>query len=177
MKRKTKSKPQEKPQPIGRPSMFTPELAVILCDRISKGESLRKIAEEEAMPSTTTVLRWLDQDEAFRGQYMRARAMQAMLWAEELLEISDDGRNDYYKDDEGRKRTDYDVIARSRLRIDTRKWMLSKMLPKVYGDKLTTEVSGPGGGPVQIDAGFDASKLSPDEREALRALVLKARGE
>jgi hypothetical protein len=52
-----------------------------------------------------------------------------------LFSIADDGKNDTYEDDEGRTRTDHDVIARSRLRVDTRKWYLSKVLPKIYGDR------------------------------------------
>ncbi len=59
-----------------------------------------------------------------------------MGWADEIVDISDDGRNDTYIDDNGNERTDNERVARSRLRVDTRKWMLSKMLPKVYGDKL-----------------------------------------
>jgi len=53
-----------------------------------------------------------------------------------LLEVADDGRNDTYTDEDGNIRTDHDVIARSRLRVDTRKWLLSKALPKIYGDKI-----------------------------------------
>lgn len=53
------------------------------------------------------------------------------------MEISDDGSNDTYIDpDTGQERTNHEIVARSRLRTDTRKWMLSKVLPKVYGDKL-----------------------------------------
>lgn len=176
MKRKAKAKLEpEVAAKIGRPSKFTPALAEALCLRISNGESLRKICADEDMPHTATILRWLDQDETFRGQYMRARQMQAILWSEEVLEISDEIANDSYEDEDGNIRTNHEVVARSRLRVDTRKWMLSKMLPKVYGDKLMTEVTGKDGGPVQIEA-FDASKLSPEEREALRALLLKGKG-
>lgn len=70
--------------------------------------------------------------------------------ADELLEISDDGLNDRMVDDDGNERIDYDHIARSRLRVDTRKWLLSKALPKIYGDKIQSEVSGPNGGPLVI---------------------------
>ena len=63
--------------------------------------------------------------------------MAGSVLADEILAISDDGLNDTYTDDDGNVRTATDVVARSRLRVDSRKWMLSKMLPKVYGDKLT----------------------------------------
>ena len=70
--------------------------------------------------------------------------------ADELLEIADDGRNDRIADEDGNERTDHDVIARSRLRVDTRKWLLSKALPKIYGDKVQNEHSGPGGAPIAV---------------------------
>lgn len=90
-------------------------------------------------------------DEPRASQYARARESGWAAMAEDCLVVSDDGTNDTYVDDEGRAKTDHDVIARSRLRVDTRKWLLSKMLPKVYGEKQTHEVTGPGGGPLKLD--------------------------
>lgn len=62
--------------------------------------------------------------------------------ADEIIEISDDSSGDVIVDDEGNTRTDAERVARSRLRVDTRKWMLSKMLPKIYGDKIETTHKG-----------------------------------
>lgn len=121
----------------GRPSKFTPELARTICLRIAAGESVRAICEDENMPSESTVRAWaVDDLEGFSAQYTRAIQIRAMGWADEIVEISDDGRNDTFIDDNGNERTDNERVARSRLRVDSRKWMLSKMLPKVYGDKL-----------------------------------------
>lgn len=55
--------------------------------------------------------------------------------ADELLEIADDGSNDTTKNKAGEDSLDAEWMARSRLRVDTRKWLLSKALPKIYGDK------------------------------------------
>jgi hypothetical protein len=122
---------------MGRPSSFTQEVAELICGRIADGESLRKICESADMPSKTTVMRWLadESQKAFRDQYARAREAQADHLAEEILEIADDGRNDTYETDSGTA-VNQDVIARSRLRVDARKWLASKMAPKKYGDKL-----------------------------------------
>lgn len=95
---------------------------------------------EGATPSV--VLDWKERHAEFGEQYARARQIGYQLLADEILEISDDGANDTYVDEDGQLRTDQDVIARSKLRVDSRKWMLSKMLPKVYGEKLQTEHSG-----------------------------------
>lgn len=97
------------------------------------------------MPAKSTVFKWLAGNKGFADQYARAREVQAETMAEDILSIADDGSNDTYKDDEGHPRTDQDVIARSRLRVDARKWLASKLLPKKYGDKVELGGPGPGG--------------------------------
>lgn len=80
---------------------------------------------------------WLDGSRPeFSEQYARAREAQADKLAEEALQISDDGRSDTYVDGDGNVKTDTEVIQRSKLRVDTRKWLASKMAPKKYGDKV-----------------------------------------
>jgi hypothetical protein len=68
-----------------------------------------------------------------------------------------------------------DVIARNRLRVDTRKWMLAKMLPKVYGEKITQEVTGKDGGAIQV-AAVNLKGLSDAELEQMKLLMAKAAG-
>lgn len=122
--------------------MYNTEMATRICEGIASGRSLRTICEDEAMPDKATVFRWLAAHEDFRDQYARAREAQADAMLEEILDIADDGKNDSYTDEEGNVRTNQDVIARSRLRVDTRKWAMSKMAPKKYGDKLDLSHSG-----------------------------------
>lgn len=134
---------------MGRPSIFTQEIADAICERIAEGESLRKICLSEDMPCKASVFKWLGEDKTFSDQYARAREAQADTLADEILDIADDGANDTYVDENGNKRTDQDVIARSRLRFEARKWIASKLKPKVYGDKVQTELTGKDGGPVE----------------------------
>lgn len=121
--------------------MYSQEVADRICSGLAEGKSLRAVCREDGMPSHSTVLGWLEDEDkkAFAEQYARARARQYALLADEIMAIADDGTNDSWVDDDGQVRTNQDVIARSRLRVDTRKWMLSKMLPKVYGDKTVIE--------------------------------------
>lgn len=126
----------------GRPSDYSQELADLICEALAEGHSLRKICQSDDFPNKGTVFRWLATNKAFSDQYARAREAQADCLFDDILAIADDGANDSYTDDEGRTRTDFDVIARSKLRVDARKWMAGKLRPKVYGDKLQTEVSG-----------------------------------
>jgi len=126
---------------MGRPTDFTPKLADIICELIGGGLSLRAICQDGTMPGQTTVYRWLaDPARAeFREQYARAREAQAEHYAEEILEISDETRGDVEIVD-GKIKHVPDNVQRSRLRVDTRKWLMAKLLPKKYGDKL--ELSG-----------------------------------
>ena len=134
----------------GRPSKYSEAVAVEILTRLQDGESLRSICESDHLPTAGCVCNWVVEDHAgFFERYTRARMVQAQRWAAEIVQIADDGENDTYVDENGNERTDHDVIARSRLRVDTRKWMLSKMLPKVYGDKGLLEITGAGGGPIQ----------------------------
>lgn len=122
----------------GRPSKFTQKIADEICERLASGESLRAICEDEHMPVESAVRKWaLDDYQGFYAQYAKARQAQALRWADEIMEISDDGTNDYMETKEGNEVVNHEHIARSRLRVDTRKWLLSKLLPKQFGDKMT----------------------------------------
>jgi hypothetical protein len=128
------------PRPRGRPTVYTDAIADEICQRLADGESLRSICKVQGMPKIATVLGWsLDPGHPFSEQYRRARDIGWRLLAEEILEISDNGGID---------------ANNRRLRVDSRKWLLSKMLPKLYGDKITSEVVGQDGGPVSITVAF-----------------------
>ena len=122
----------------GRPSIFSEEVAQTICDRLALGESLRKICEDPKLPGMTTVIRWLGDEKfsSFRAQYAQAREKQAEFYAAEIIEIADDGSRDSFEDEDGNVRVNQEVVARSRLRVDARKWYASKLAPKKYGDRI-----------------------------------------
>lgn len=97
-----------------------------IIELLEQGKSLRASAREVGI-SPSSVLDWTEKDAVFAEQYARARAIGYKLLAEEIVEISDSETGD---------------VNRDRLRVDTRKWMLAKMLPKIYGEKLGVEHSG-----------------------------------
>jgi hypothetical protein len=152
----------------GRPSLYSEELATRICERLAAGETLRAICRDDDMPSEPTVRRWaLETESPFSAQYAKAREIGYQGLADEILEISDDGRNDTYLLDEetGAKGVDHDVIARSRLRVDTRKWLLSKALPKVYGDKIAHVGGGDGDDPVRVITEIRRSIVDPRHQD------------
>jgi hypothetical protein len=127
---------------------FSEELADRICDALANARSLRSICCEADMPSQSTVFRWLADERyaSFRERYARAREAQADAIFDEILDIADDGSNDWME----RRRDDGSVdevlnhehVQRSKLRIEARRWMAGKLRPKVYGDKLDVEHSG-----------------------------------
>jgi len=138
---------QDKPQ-MGRPVIYTQEIADQLCEIIStSNKSLRTICKELEI-SVNTVLRWLRDEEKkdFWLQYARAKEEQADFLAEEILEIADDDSRDTKiiigKDGKEIEVENTEWTKRSQLRVDSRKWIASKLKAKKYGDKIQTELSG-----------------------------------
>ena len=161
--------------PAHRPSIFTAELAASICERIASGESVRQVCRDPAMPGRTTVNQWVDEDrEGFASQYARAREKGWLALAEETLEIADDGTNDWQTREleSGRIDTvpDSEHVTRSRLRVDTRKWLLSKMLPVTFGDRQLSQnqTLGADGKPIDpvqptLTVTIEGGKRSSDE--------------
>lgn len=138
-------------KPPGRPAIYAPAIAETILERLMDGQSLRKICEDEAMPSRSTVLRWLAADtEGFEAKYARARVAQLMGEADALLELADQSRIGMKTTTKGNgdiETVEGDMIERTRMQIETRKWLLEKLIPKKYGAKL--ELSGDPTNPIQ----------------------------
>jgi hypothetical protein len=133
----------------GRPTSYSQIIADAICEEIATTDhSLRRICDAEGMPSPSTVYLWLGRVLEFSEQYARARERQADVLAGQILEISDDGSRDITQTEDGEV-VNHEHIQRSRLRVDSRKWLASKLAPKKYGEKVAAELSGPNGGPIQ----------------------------
>lgn len=176
-------------EPKYDPAVWQPALLELLKNGKSLSESCALLAG--SCPTPARVLDYVDNDPAFGKDYAQARARGYMLIADEIdrltkqthtttLRVKTDARGNPLRGPDGRELTEEvlvplspDVIAHNRLRIDTLKWMLSKMLPKIYGDKVTTEHTGPGGGPVQL-AAIDMKNLSDAELQQMQAMLAKA---
>lgn len=136
----------------GRPTDYNTEIADLLCERLAEGESLRTICAEEGMPNKATVFRWLAAHDDFATIYARAREVQTEVLADELVEIADDGSNDWMQKNFGEETRwveNGEALRRSQLRISTRQWLAERMLPKKYGNKQ--QLTGADGqSPVQV---------------------------
>lgn len=129
--------------------MYTEKLAEEICTCIAHSDRglTYWCKKKNHFPSRDTIFQWILRKPDFADKYARAKEMQAEYMSDQLLEISDDGTNDTIEE-QGRIKTDHDVVQRSRLRVDTRKWLLSKLIPKKYGDRIQQEVSGADNAPL-----------------------------
>ena len=131
---------------MGRPSIYSATLAAIICGRMAEGESVRSICRDKDMPDRSTVSRWASENAEFHSHYTRAEHLRVEVMSDECLEIADDGTTDFITK-VGRNGVEYEAvdqehIQRSRLRVDTRKWLMSKLKPEKYGERVEHEMSG-----------------------------------
>lgn len=131
--RKSRAKPGAK---IGRPSMYSESLVARICSELACGKSLRTVCKGEGMPSTDTIFQWIHRRPDFAERYARAKQESADALVEEMVDIADDGTNDFVDDGEGGIKFNSEHVQRSRLRIETRKWISAKLKPKKYGERL-----------------------------------------
>jgi hypothetical protein len=124
---------------------YTPEIANEICERLAQGESLRAICEDPNLPTEGAVRKWArEEPEGFGTHYAQARLHGYEVLADEILHIADTPQTGQKVTSKewGEEIAEADMIEHRRLQVDTRKWMLSKMLPKIYGDKQHVEHSG-----------------------------------
>lgn len=150
----------------GRPSSYTPEMGARIVERIIDGDSCITIGKDPSFPAERTIYNWIGCNEEFRAMYLEAKSICAERMGEELLEIADDGRNDWMEKNGGGYAVDHEHVGRSKLRVDTRKWLMCHLAPKRFGAKVAQEISGPDGGPVDMTWTVeivDAKNPNPEE--------------
>ena len=127
--------------PAGRPTKYNQEIADKICELISTtSKSMRTICNEVGI-NYISHLRWTREHEEYCTQYARAKEDQSDLLIEEMIEIADDSSGDEDVTENG-VRLNSEYVQRSRIRIDTRKWIASKLKPKKYGDKVDVTTDG-----------------------------------
>ena len=156
---------------MGRSTSYTPEIAQKILDRLSDGTPLLQICRDEGMPKRQTVHDWRKAHPEFAVQFARARELGEEALAEDTLEISDDGRNDWMERQDDGGNTIYKLngehIQRSKLRIETRLKLLACWNPAKYGTRLTH--AGDAKNPVvisRIELVAPSLKVADDSSEA-----------
>ena len=113
------------------PVRYSEELAEEILDRIARGESLKQICSEPGMPAPSAVVQWCDRNLEFAERYGRARERCAEHWASEIIDIADSVRSGATSEE----------INAAKLAVDSRKWIVAKLLPRRYGDRVEQVVT------------------------------------
>jgi hypothetical protein len=146
---------------------FSQELFDAICEQMADGKSLCSICRATGMPNKRTVLRWVEKSPELQAQYSLAILARADHHFEEILEIADKvrlGSKKTIKADGGIEITKGDMIERARLQVDARKWVLARMNPKKYGERVTNEHTGGNGGPIEwLLSQVEGSTLKPKD--------------
>ena len=162
----------------GRPTKYSQQIANKICEGIAECKPLRVLAEENQI-SIATIFNWLERP-GFFDKYTKAREVQAEMLADSVREISDEEPQieivtSTEKGETVRTQLDSAGIMRNRLRVDTRKWLACKFLPKKYGDHVKVEASGPNGQPLP-GVNVNLSCLTDEQLEALAEITSKLIG-
>ena len=151
-------------RPRGRPTDYTPELADSICAEVADGKSIREICARDDMPGKSTIMRWLARFEEFRDQYTRAKELGSEDGYEQIVDIERRmlapklvENPEFGKVNDAPKliaNPEYVDAHTGRSVIDSIKWRLSKLQPKVYGDRL--ELAG------KVGTATDLVEQAPD---------------
>jgi hypothetical protein len=126
---------------IGPPTIYSDAIAVKICNAIAEGRTLRQVCDSDhSMPHRSTVFRWLAANRSFELQYRCARRWHLETRADEIIEIADNAEDDLelvynQKIDASEVKLRKSTIPRATLAISARQWLLSKEMPRRYGDK------------------------------------------
>ena len=107
---------------------YTEAMGDKICSMIAAGESVLKLSKTKGFPTQQTIFKWRNLVPEFAEKYARAREQQMEAWAEEIVKLADQANSETFN--------------AQRLKVDTRKWLMSKLAPKKYGDKQAIELSG-----------------------------------
>ncbi|MBC1122867.1 DNA-binding protein [Escherichia coli] len=147
MARTKKAKADKEPaaKKVGRPHGYTEEKALEICELVADGQSINKISKMPGMPNRSTILKWFRDVPEFSTMYARAKEIGFEVLADEIIDLADAEVN-----------TDKDQLRRHQLMIDTRKWLLAKLQPRKYGERVTQEIVGnKDEAPVQVEVTKD----------------------
>jgi hypothetical protein len=149
---------------LGRPTSFTLEVKDEILRRLEAGETLMKICEDPHLPTDWSVRRYARTDATFSVDLVRAREAQAEAWGDAIIAIADDSSKDWVDHTFGKntyRKVDREAIDRSKTRIDVRKWLTERFLPRMFSQDATKlDPANPGDVTELIKA--DQTVIAPD---------------
>jgi hypothetical protein len=135
---------------VGRPSSYSSKLAMEICEAVATSSvGIKMLCRAHThWPNPDTIYQWLRTYDEFSDQYARAKRLQVDVLVDEVLEIADGVAN-----------SNLAAINGAKLKIDTRKWIASKLVPRLYGDKIHSEITGLNNQPIEVNVNDAKSRL------------------
>ena len=145
--------PQIEAKKNGRPTTYTPEFGDRICDEIMKSEKgIFALSEElDWFPAPSSIYLWLDQHKDFSEHYARCRQAQQDRMAESIIKIADDSSQDELISPNGNRIENREFTSRSKLRVETRMWLMERLAPKKYGKQVEADTEQKSYQPPQIN--------------------------
>lgn len=134
-------------------TLYKNDVAEKICEQLAEGKSLASICRSDDFPSKAVVFNWIRKFPEFREMYDRAKMESTDALFEEILDIADNASNDWMERNDPKNPgwvVNGDHIQRDRIRVDVRKWALSKLKPKKFGDSINAKLSGDAENPIEV---------------------------
>lgn len=166
--------------PAGRPTIYTPEIAELVCEVIESEPGSIRIAlmGRDDLPGFSTVHRWEQQHPEFRDRLSRARELRAHLLADDALAVADESEHDTItkrgRNGEEFEAPDSEWMARSRLRFEARRWHAKNLNQRAYGDQSSVNLGGQPENPLKTESttlAVDPASLPAEDRDALMRII------
>jgi hypothetical protein len=166
-----------KKKPIKKPGQKQTRSTRKMTDAVFKGIcielsfndiGLKRLCEKHNT-SSSAFFDLLKDNKELTDFYMRARDMQADFLADQIIEIADDSSKDtikFMKDGQQQEMENKEWVNRSKLRVEARKWIASKLKPKKYGDKLEVDQKTELSGTVEVKQITGMRVISTEQTEA-----------
>ena len=150
-------------RPVGRPTKYSEPLADRIVNAMIDGNDLVAVCRQPGFPDRASIYRWAAERPVFAARLDRAREALGDLAAFQIGEIANNCTPE--------------TAAADRIRLAALQWRASRLAPRKYSERRVSEIVGDGGGPVAVEqrATIDAGRLTPEQRDVLRAALLTAR--
>jgi hypothetical protein len=176
----TEQKPKPRRGRPPRPSTYNLEIATEICERIGNAESMREICADPDMPAAATVYRWLITIPDFQLAYRCALLAKFDARSEEIIAIADNAADDYKTELDANgvpvMKTNPELLRRTELKIETRKWQAARELPRKYGDLLALPPPTDGAFSAPADDKPPAKAIEPPSEDPLKDAIEHWRG-
>lgn len=154
-------------EPFGRPTIYTEELAQLICERVASCTTGLSILCKtyDDLPSPDTIYQWRHKNKDFSERYLKARRCQSHFLAEQVKDIAEETRDYIYEDEKGARKIDAGIVALQKFRMNANTWLASRIDPENYGERVINENKNENAGNIE-DIAKRVSEINKEKEQA-----------